>query len=65
MAKPLPFHITALELSFILNVSEHTALRYMQEMRRELGLERRKLLKRKDVYAYFGITEEQAKSVYI
>ena len=61
----MPFHITALELGFILNVSEHTALRYMQEMRRELGLPQKKLLKRRDVYNYFGIDEEAAKKVYI
>lgn len=55
MNKPQPFLITSYELATILNVSEHTALRYMQRMRKELGLPARTLLKRTDVYDYFKI----------
>lgn len=57
MNKPQPFLITSYELADKLSVSEHTALRYMQRMRKELGLPRRCLLKRQDVYSYFGITD--------
>ncbi|MBQ0153823.1 MAG: HTH domain-containing protein [Bacteroidales bacterium] len=57
MNKPKPFLITSFELAEKLNVSERTALRYMQRMRKELGLPKRCLLKRSDVYAYFKIPE--------
>lgn len=57
MNKPQPFLITSFELAEKLNVSERTALRYMQRMRKELGLPKRCLLKRSDVYAYFKIPE--------
>lgn len=57
MNKPAPYLITSYELAEILSVSERTALRYMQDMRRKLGLPARKLLRRREVYEFFGIKE--------
>lgn len=55
MARVLPYHITSFELADLMCVSEHTALRRMQEMRKKLGLPKRCLLRRKDVLEYFGL----------
>lgn len=57
--QPESYYITSYELATIMNVSERTALRRFQMMRRELGIPPRIAVPRHTVYEFFHIPHKQ------